>query len=72
MGAKKLVKTESGKIKFFNSAKGFGFISDTSDGKEYFFHYTGLIDKPVDKDDEVFFELEEGQRGIKAVNITKK
>jgi cold shock protein len=71
MATKAAKKVESGKVKFFNSGKGFGFITSTT-GNDYFFHYTGLIDKPVEKDEEVFFELEQGQKGLKAINITKK
>jgi CspA family cold shock protein len=60
-------KVESGKVKFFNIAKGYGFVACT-DGKEYFFHFTGLLDK-VEKDDHVTFEIEEGNRGLKAINM---
>lgn len=58
-----------GKVKFFDSQKNFGFI--TSEGKEYFFHVTGTLDS-VMKDDKVTFELQEGKKGLKAVNIRKE
>lgn len=60
-----------GKVKFFNEQKGYGFIKDKDSDKEYFFHATGLLDR-IAKDNLVEFELEEGKRGIKAVNILKK
>jgi cold shock protein len=65
----KTLATESGKVKFFNIVKGFGFITGT-DGKDYFFHFTGMIDK-VTSNDEVTFNLEEGDKGLKAINIRK-
>ena len=64
------VVTLTGKVKFFYDAKGYGFIKDDNSDNDYFFHFTGALDK-VRKDDKVSFELEEGQRGIKAVNIKK-
>ena len=35
----------TGKVKFFNGSKGFGFITDDETGKEYFVHASGLIDR---------------------------
>ena len=59
-----------GTVKFFNAEKGFGFIS-AEDGTEYFVHQTGLADgvRIVDND-EVEFEVVEGDRGLKAINVT--
>ncbi len=57
-----------GTVKFFNEAKGFGFIKDSDSTKEYFVHSTGLKDN-VREDDEVTFELEEGRKGLNAVNV---
>ncbi|MBD3310669.1 cold-shock protein [Candidatus Woesearchaeota archaeon] len=60
-----------GKVKFFNTMKGFGFIAG-EDGKEYFVHQTGLQEGVVIQDnDEVTFDVEEGDRGPKAVNVAK-
>jgi CspA family cold shock protein len=61
-----------GKIKFFNSIKGFGFIVG-EDKKEVFFHHTGL-DESVTKaklseGTEVTFDTEDGKKGTIAVDI---
>lgn len=57
-----------GVVKFFNETKGFGFIIDTDSNKEYFVHVSGLIDK-VKENDEVEFDLEEGRKGLNAMNV---
>lgn len=58
----------TGKVKFFNVTKGFGFVISDDDQKEYFVHATGLTDKIQDNDD-VVFEIEEGKKGMQAVNV---
>lgn len=58
----------TGKVKFFNETKGYGFIKDQEDDKEYFVHVTGLVDK-IKEDDEVSFDLQEGRKGLNAVNV---
>ncbi len=58
-----------GKVKFFNSMKGFGFIS-AEDGKDYFVHQTSLKEGvELHDDDAVEFEVTQGDRGPKAVNV---
>ena len=58
-----------GKVKFFNDTKGFGFIAG-EDGKEYFVHQTGLKEgTTLNENDAVVFEVEQGDRGPKAVNV---
>ena len=58
-----------GKVKFFNTTKGFGFIT-ADDGKEYFVHISGLQDTDMLREgDDVTFEVEQGDRGPKAVNV---
>lgn len=57
-----------GTVKFFNNAKGFGFIKDAESDNEYFVHVTGLIDE-IKENDEVEFELTEGKKGLNAVNV---
>ncbi|MDA8895453.1 MAG: cold shock domain-containing protein [Flavobacteriales bacterium] len=57
-----------GTVKFFNESKGFGFIVDDETKTEYFVHVTGLIDE-VNEGDAVEFELQEGRKGLNAVNV---
>ena len=57
-----------GTVKFFNEAKGFGFIKDTESSKEYFVHSTG-VKESIKENDEVTFDLEEGKKGLNAVNV---
>ena len=60
-----------GKVKFFNSAKGFGFIT-AEDGKDYFVHSSGLAEGTVLNDgDSVEFEVEQGDKGPKAGKVKK-
>lgn len=59
---------KTGKVKFFNESKGYGFILDDESGKEYFVHATGLIDR-VNEGDSITFELQEGKKGLNAVNV---
>ena len=57
-----------GIVKFYNETKGFGFIKEEGTEKEYFVHVSGLINKIKDND-EVTFDLQEGKKGINAVNV---
>lgn len=59
---------KEGTVKFFNESKGYGFVKDNEDNKEYFVHVSGLIDE-VRENDEVTFDLEEGRKGLNAVNV---
>lgn len=59
---------KTGKVKFFNESKGYGFIKDNETGNDYFVHVSGLIDE-IKTDDEVTFELAEGKKGLNAVNV---
>ena len=58
-----------GKVKFFNETKGFGFIKEEESNTEHFVHASGLIDE-IREDDTVEFELEQGKKGLNAVNVT--
>jgi CspA family cold shock protein len=60
-----------GKIKFFNENKGYGFIIGES-GTDYFVHASGCTDKVLKKDELVTFKLENGEKGLKAVNVKRK
>ncbi len=57
-----------GTVKFFNETKGFGFILEEGSGKEHFVHVSGLIDE-IRENDVVEFDLEEGKKGLNAVNV---
>ena len=57
-----------GTVKFFNDAKGFGFIIEEGSGQEHFVHISGVIDE-IREGDEVEFELTEGKKGLNAVNV---
>ena len=60
----------NGKVSFYDSSKGFGFIIDSVDQEKYFTHVSGLIDEIVEND-KVSFELEKGMRGMNAVRVKK-
>ncbi len=57
-----------GTVKFFNDTKGFGFINEEGADKEHFVHVSGLIDE-ISEGDHVEFDLEQGKKGLNAVNV---
>jgi len=57
-----------GTVKFFNDSKGFGFIKEENSPQEYFVHSSGLKDM-IQENDEVTFDLEQGRKGLNAVNV---
>jgi cold shock CspA family protein len=59
-----------GKIDFFNTEKGFGFIKEIGTNESYFVHYKGLIDDVIEGN-KVSFELEKGMKGLNAVKVKK-
>jgi CspA family cold shock protein len=61
----------TGLVKFFNESKGYGFIKEDGTNKEYFVHITGLIDK-IAQDDLVSFDLQDGKKGMNAINVKRK
>lgn len=64
---------ERGKVKWFNSEKGFGFI-EREDGDDVFVHFSAIQGegyKSLEEGQEVTFELEQGQRGPQATNVNK-
>ena len=59
---------KEGTVKFFNNAKGFGFIKSDETGEDIFVHATGLIDE-IRENDKVKFDTEMGKKGINAFNV---
>ena len=57
-----------GTIKFFNEAKGFGFITPNDGSSDVFVHVTGLVDK-VRENDAVTCSIEQGKKGAMAVDV---
>jgi cold shock protein len=57
-----------GTVKFFDVARGFGFIRDSESGEEYFVHSSGLSEN-IGENDNVTFELKQGKKGLNAVNV---
>jgi cold shock protein len=64
----------TGKVKWFNNSKGYGFIG-REDGADVFVHYTAITGdgyRSLQEGDEVEFEIVEGQKGPQAANVIKK
>jgi cold shock CspA family protein len=59
-----------GKVAFFDTSKGFVFITDSENKEKYFVHVSGLIDE-IMENDSVTFELERGMKGMNAVRVKK-
>ena len=59
----------TGKVSFYDSSKGFGFIIDGENQEKYFCHVSGLNDD-IAENDKVTFELERGMKGMNAVKVT--
>ncbi len=64
---------ETGKVKWFNSAKGYGFISREA-GEDVFVHFKAIVGdgfKSLEEGDPVQFEVERGPKGLQATNVQK-
>ena len=61
---------KQGKVSFFDTSKGFGFIIDITSQDKYFVHVSGLLEE-VKENDKVSFELERGLKGMNAVRVKK-
>ncbi|RAV29091.1 cold-shock protein [Sinomicrobium soli] len=59
---------KKGTVKFFNTERGFGFITPEDNSQEIFVHYTGLVDE-IRENDKVQYETTQGNRGLSAVNV---
>lgn len=60
---------QQGTVKFFNTEKGFGFIKHNDSNKETFVHVSGLKSQNIKEGDTVEFDLQEGKKGMNAVNV---
>jgi CspA family cold shock protein len=60
---------QQGTVKFFNAEKGFGFIKHSDSNKETFVHASGLKSQNIKEGDTVQFDLQEGKKGMNAVNV---
>ena len=59
----------NGTVKFFNNAKGFGFITPDDGGKDVFVHLSGLTDE-ISEGDKVSYDEQVGPKGLNAANVT--
>ena len=60
---------QQGTVKFFNAEKGFGFIKHNDSNTETFVHISGLKSQTIKEGDSVEFDLQEGKKGMNAVNV---
>lgn len=69
-----MAEKKQGKVKWFNNAKGYGFIEQPEGGGDVFVHYSAIVDqgfKTLDEGQVVEFELVQGPKGQQAENVTK-
>ena len=59
---------KTGTVKFFNEAKGFGFIKPADSSEDIFVHATGVVGR-IRENDKVKFEIEKGKKGLNAVRV---
>ncbi|MFT4524784.1 MAG: CspA family cold shock protein [Granulosicoccus sp.] len=59
----------NGTVKFFNNAKGFGFITPDDGGKDVFVHQNSLTED-INEGDKVTFDVEESPKGLNAINVS--
>ncbi len=65
-----IIVMKTGKVKFFNVSKGFGFIVADDTNQEIFVHQTGLLHE-IRENDNVSFEVKDGKKGLNAINVEK-
>ena len=62
----------NGTVKWFNSSKGFGFITDKATGEDVFVHFSGIAGdgfKSLEEGQAVTFDITDSPRGFQAVNV---
>lgn len=68
-------KTQTGTVKWFNAAKGFGFITPDGGTKDVFVHYSAIAGKgfkELTDGERVTFSVEQGEKGPQAANVTRQ
>lgn len=70
------VAKQQGTVKWFNNSKGYGFIAPASGEKDLFVHFSAIQDanggyRSLNEGDKVEFDVEEGQKGLQATNVTR-
>lgn len=60
---------QEGTVKFFNEAKGFGFISPSDGSKDIFVHSSGLSARTIRENDKVTFDVQKSDKGLNAINV---
>ncbi len=60
----------NGTVKFFNDSKGYGFITPDDGSKDIFVHIKGLNGISIAEGDAVSYDVEEGRKGLNAVNVS--
>jgi cold shock CspA family protein len=69
-GGQQPASAHTGRVSFFNTSKGYGFIKDSSSGDSVFVHINSVL-TPIKDNDQVSFEVERGPKGLNAVRVKK-